>query len=199
MLTMNPENLVGKGLHRECYSHPDNVNLCIKVVVNGNVKESKREQKYYEFLEKKQTPWDVIPKFHGNIETNIGQGAVFDMIRDHDGSVAKTLEHYLVSDIETERYFCGLSQSFLYLKNHLLDHQIITMTIKPKNILYQKLSQKEGKLVVVDNIGNSDFFPIANYSRCFGSKKILRKWQRFEAALLKAYPENRALVRMIHR
>jgi hypothetical protein len=193
MITIDSASLVGKGLHRECYTHPDDVNLCIKVAINENVKETKREKKYYEFLKNKQIAWDMLPRFYGNIETNIGQGAVFDMIRDHDGSVAKTLEYYLVSDVETEKNCGGLSESFPLLKNYLLDHEIITMTIKPKNILYQRLSDEHGKLVIVDNIGNSDFFPIANYSKCFGRKKILRKWRRFEAALLSSYPDSKVL------
>ena len=80
--------MIGKGLHRECFIHPEDINKCIKVVVNGNQQETEREQSYYKFLQKKKIAWDMLPKFYGNIETNMGLGAVFDLIRDHNGQVS---------------------------------------------------------------------------------------------------------------
>ena len=37
--------------------------------------------------------------------------------------------------------------------------------------------------VVVDDIGNTEFFPISNYVSSSAKRKINRKWQRFEASL----------------
>ncbi|RLA48020.1 MAG: hypothetical protein DRR06_00870 [Gammaproteobacteria bacterium] len=197
MIEINSSALIGKGLHRECYVHPQDKNLCIKVAVNENIKETQREQKYYRFLKRKNICWDMLPKFYGNIDTNMGSGAVFDMIRNHDASVSKTLEHYLDSNENTESHYAGLVQSLALLKAYLLTENIITMTIKPKNILYQELDAENGRLFIVDNIGNSDLLPICNYSKRLGNKKILRKWQRFESSLLKTYPDNKALVRIL--
>ena len=201
MIVINSSDIVGKGLHRECHTHPEDNNLCIKVAVNENIKETLREQKYYLFLKKRGISWDMLPKFYGNIETNMGPGAVFDLIRNHDGSVSKTLEHYLSSNREADRCYNGLSKAFYALKNYLLNEQITTMTIKPKNLLYQELNTDKGKdkgtLFIVDNIGNSDYIPLCNYSRWFANKKIHRKWQRFESSILNIYPDNTAFKNII--
>lgn len=79
MITLSPETMIGKGLHRECFIHPNDKSKCIKVVFYGNQQETRREQSYYKFLEKRRTPWDMLPKFHGNIETNLGSQEQYSM------------------------------------------------------------------------------------------------------------------------
>jgi len=194
MITLQPTMMIGKGLHRECFTHPDSDHLCIKVVTNGNQQETEREQQYYQLLEKRDIAWDMLPKFHGNIDTNMGDGAVFDLIRDHDQNTSKTLEFYL-NDVQgfdefSDEIFAALEN----LKNYLIRENIITMSIKPKNILFQKQKDGSGKIIIIDNIGNSDFFPISSYSRYFGHKKILRKWANFKILLKKHYADKPAVV-----
>jgi hypothetical protein len=70
------------------------------------------------------------------------------------------------------------------LKTTLIADSIVTMTIKPKNIVYQKTSATEGRLLIIDNIGNSDFLPLANHIGLLARLKTKRKWQRFEASIL---------------
>ena len=176
MLELISANLIGKGLHRECYIHPANQNLCIKIAFNENVKESQREQSYYEFLEKKGISWEMLPRYYGHVETNLGTGTVFDMIRNQDRSISKTLDDYFKSNEQTKLHENSLLQALLLLKTYLLDQQIITMTIKPKNILYRESGNTDSRLVIVDNIGNSDYLPISNHSKFLARYKISRKW-----------------------
>lgn len=173
-----PSLLIGKGLHRECFSHPQNENLCIKVVVNGNQRETIREQTYYKFLQNRNIEWNHLPKFYGNIVTSIGEGAVFDIIRDDSGDISKSLKHYLNSEYELPLIKDDLVKALNEFKHDLLAQNIITMSIKPQNLLYQRLG-RNGRIYLVDNIGNSDLFPISSYSRFFGKRKILRKWNNF--------------------
>jgi len=194
MITLHPKMMIGKGLHRECFTHPDSVHLCIKVVTNGNQQETEREQQYYQLLEKRDIAWDMLPKFHGNIATNMGDGAVFDLIRDPDLNTSKTLEHYLNDDQLFNEFADEIFAALESLKNYLIRENIITMTIKPKNILFQKQQNGTGKIIIIDNIGNSDFFPISSYSRYFGQKKILRKWANFKNLLRKHYADKPAVV-----
>jgi len=179
MFELTSDSMVGKGFHRECYVHPDNERLCIKVVVNGDDKEVRREQAYYRFLQKRGIAWDMLPKFHGEVETNLGSGAVFDLIRDADGKVSRTLQQCIDTEYIAVLNQHGLQQSLQRLKEYLLAENIITMTIKPKNIAYQQRDNQSSVCILIDNIGNSDFIPISSYSRFFGRKKILRKWARF--------------------
>ena len=183
MLYLDIDHLIGKGRHRECYAHPENKNLCIKIVVAGEYEESLREQFYYKFLEKRNISWEMLSRWHGNIETNLGMGAVFDLIRDYNGDVSKTLEYYLSTTEDSDFSYHNLSQSLLSLKQYLIQQRIIPMTLKQKNIVFKKNNNGGGKFVIVDNIGNSDFIPICNHVGIFGRKKIERKWQRFVAVV----------------
>ena len=193
MIILEKNNLIGKGLHRECYQHPDNKLLCIKVIVNGNMDEHNREQEFYRHLVRKNISWDMIPRFHGTVQTDMGEGAVFDLIRDYNNNVSRTLEYYFNSSDTLKKQQPGFTQAFYDLKNYLLEYNIITMNLKPKNILYKKESTSEGRLYLVDSIGNSDFLHIANHVSFFAKRKIRRKWERFERSILKKYNSNEVL------
>jgi len=184
MINLDPSRVIGKGYHRECYVHPKNKNFCIKIVVFGNFKESQREQKYYRLLQKRNTPWEILPEFHGVVETNLGSGAVFDLIRDCDGNVSKTMEHYLMFADKLDVSVPDLLEAIDLLKINLFQHKIITMTLKPKNIVYEKLTPEKGRLIIIDNIGNSDFIPFCNYNTFLARIKISRKWRKFESTYL---------------
>ncbi|WP_320040995.1 YrbL family protein [uncultured Desulfobacter sp.] len=190
MINIQPADLIGTGVHRKCYIHPENADQCIKIVYRGGQAETIREQKYYRYLSQKGISWEMLAQFHGNIETNFGTGAVFDLVRDYDGSISKTLDTYFNLTDETTVSYSNVIQCLYELKHYLLEYNIITMAFKPKNILYKRLSQTTGRCVIIDNIGNSDFIPICTYNKFLGNKKILRKWKRFEKALSKEYLNN---------
>ena len=197
MILLNASYFVGKGLHRECYIHPDNEHRCIKVVVAGDMSESKREQSYYRLLQKRDVCWDILPRFHGLVETNKGAGAVFDLIRDFDGEVSKTLEYYLSAESLDSAENPGINQAIIVFKQELYRQSIITMTLSPKNIMYKKTAANEGRLILIDNIGNSDFIPICNYIDSLAKKKITRKLLRFEQTVLKMCAHNIALQKIL--
>ncbi|MDF1832404.1 MAG: YrbL family protein [Porticoccaceae bacterium] len=193
MILLNASDFVGKGLHRECYIHPNDEQLCIKIVVAGDLSESKREQSYYKLLQKRGINWNILPRFHGVIETNMGAGAVFDLVRDFDGKVSRTLEYYLSCEQLDNAENSGISQAIRMFKQELYRQSIITMTLSPKNIMYKKAGPYEGRLILIDNIGNSDFIPICSYIDCLAKKKIRRKLLRFEQTVLKMSMHNKNL------
>jgi len=191
MIKLSNTQLIARGWHRECYQHPNNHNLCIKVVVNGDERETRREQAFYRLLNKRKVEcWDHIPKFHGNQLTDKGMGAVFDLVRDHDGQVANTLHYYLNDASHTSRYASSILTAMRELKNYQKKHNIITMSLKPKNLLFRLLKSGQGEIVIIDNLGNADFFPISSYMPCLGKRKIERKWQSFKQFLNKHYSDH---------
>jgi hypothetical protein len=185
MHKLEPSALIARGLRRECYFHPEDENKCIKIVVAGDHKETVREQSYYRLLKRRNIDWRMLARFHGNVETNLGEGAIFELIRDYNGEVSKTLLHYISADTESDPNYRHLNRALLELKQYLLKWKIVTISLKPQNIVYRKTAESEGFLVVIDNIGNSDFIPICNYLGWMATRKIHRKWQRFEALLVK--------------
>jgi hypothetical protein len=188
-LELAAEQLIARGWHRECYQHPADRNLCVKVVVNGDDTETRREQAYYRHLEQRLTDWQSIPKFHGNVATNKGDGAVFSLIRDANGQVSKTLGHYLSSAELFAQHRLELQKSLLSLYQYQLQNNVITMSLKPNNLLFQLSENGQGMMFIIDNLGNAEQFPVSTYSRFFGSRKIQRKWRKFKMVLNKQYAE----------
>ncbi len=190
MISLDADHRFAGGYHRDCYVHPADDSLCIKISLRGNFTESAREAKYYRHLESRQVSWDLLPRFHGFVETSLGPGAVFDLVRDGDGEVSENLEHYLRSPALTAANIDGLTQAFRSLRAYLIEHRIITRTLKAKNIVYQKTGPGNAQLIIVDNIANTEFFPIGNYVGVFARRKITRKWRRFERDILKEFEDN---------
>ena len=197
MLELDSSQLIGRGLRRECYFHPEDDTRCIKVVVAGDHRETVREQSYYRLLEKRGISWDMLARFYGNIQTDRGPGAVFELIRDYTGAVSKPLEYYFSNDHELELDYRLLTRLLPALKQYLLQWKIVTMSIRPQNIVYRRINHAEAKLVIIDNIGNSDFIPICNYVGRMAIRKINRKWRRFEITLKQEYPQNQKILQML--
>jgi hypothetical protein len=197
MVILESSQLIGRGLRRECYFHPDDESKCIKVVVVGDHKETVREQSYYRLLESRNISWNMLARFYESIETNRGKGAVFELIRDYTGEVSKTLGHYFSVNTGSHLNYQTLTRSLPLLKEYLLQWKIVTMSIKPQNIVYKRISAHEADLVVIDNVGNSDFIPICDYVDFMAVRKIKRKWQRFEDSLAKDYDGNQELQQIL--
>ena len=186
MLLLNKADFVGKGRHQECYRHPEDNGLCIKILVSGKSIENEREKKYHKHLEKRSISWEMLPRYHGEVETNLGAGSVYDLVQDYTGEVSKNLKFYLFESSELQRHPVALAKALADFKEYLLQQRVITRDLLPENIVCQRVNCDELKLHVVDNIGNSDFIPICNYSNFFARKKINRKWKRFKRYLHKA-------------
>lgn len=197
-ITLSEKDYISRGLHRKCYHHPEDANKCIKVNYNeGAEEETNREIAYYKHLIKRNVSFDALAKYYGPVLTNYGNGHIFELIRDYNGETAIPLEKYLANKSLTEKYFDQLVTGLKELKSALLKDRIITMTIKSKNILFQQLSDTNSRLVIIDNIGNSTFIPIANYIPCFAKSKIERTWQRFIKSIVKENSHNPLLTRLI--
>jgi hypothetical protein len=197
MLDIKASSYVVEGKHRACYIHPHNESLCVKILLpsktGGSQKEANRETKYYRFLEKKNVPWTMLPKFYGEVITSLGKGYIFDLVRDYDGNISRNLTHYLSDQQLTQNHAQALSVAFDLLNEYLLQWKIITLNIQARNLVFKKISSDEGRLVIVDDVGNTEFIPVSNYIDFMATMKIKRKWQRFVSLLLKAYPDNKFL------
>tara|TARA_B110000858_G_C17810153_1_gene480728 strand:+ start:26556 stop:27128 length:573 start_codon:yes stop_codon:yes gene_type:complete len=177
---LEKEQLIASGLHRQCYEHPDNHDLCLKVVVNGDMTESNREEQYYTQMQRKKVPWTHIPAFHGVVRSNLGRGAAFTLIRNADGAVSQTLETLPQDSSAMESLgSTALREALEDLRQYLLRHSILTMTVKPKNIAVQMLGKHKARLIIVDNLGCADFLPLAKYISALARRKTQRRWQRF--------------------
>ncbi|WP_312947784.1 PhoP regulatory network protein YrbL [Superficieibacter sp.] len=183
MIRLSDQTPLGTGRHRQCYAHPENAQRCIKIIYNadrsGN-KEIKRELRYYAHLSRYLRDWSGIPQYYGTVETDLGTGYVYDIITDFDGKPSVTLREF-ASQCCYDSDITLLRQMLKTLKKYLHDNHIVTMTLKPQNILCRRLSESEVVAVVCDNIGESTFLPLATWSAWFCHRKQARLWTRFMA------------------
>ncbi len=196
MIILDSLEPIGKGTNRSCFVHPNDKNRCIKITHSDDYSETIKEIKYYKFLQKRDISWRLLAKYYGSVETSLGKGEVFDLIRDYDGAVSKTLSFYLQKDEKTKILIEPI-KLLNELKKYTLEQNIIVKDLNTKNMLYQKLNENSARLILVDGVVNNDFLPFSKYIPLFTQKKIKRLWRRFEESLPKKYFFNKYFIDLL--
>ncbi len=119
MLQLDSAKIVGSGVDRVVYAHPDDPDLCVKIP-RCNFKNDFKVQgvrdfayyvlrsfnkEYFDFnftnvlyvskITKKVDEHEVyehIPRCYGFVETYLGRGVLWQRLRDYDGSACVTLK-----------------------------------------------------------------------------------------------------------
>lgn len=179
--------LIGRGTHRLCYRHPRDNSRCIKVLSRrpprrDQLRAVQRELDMYRRLQQRQIDWSMLARYHGPVETTRGEGQVYELIRDVDGQVARTLEDWL-RDTPEALDKAALLTALRQLRRYLMHYRVITTTLHAHNMVWQRREDAPPRLVVIDDIGNADFIPVRQILPFMAHNKIRRKWQRFERRL----------------
>ncbi len=198
MINLSNNKPVGKGTNRSAFIHPHDDTKCIKITHSNDYSESIKEIKYYKFLEKRNISWTLLAKYYGSVETSLGKGEVYDLIKDYDGNISKTLSYYLQKDEKTKTLINPI-KLLDELKSYTLKEGIIVKDLNTKNMLYQKLDQKSARLVLIDGVVNNDFLPFSKYISFFTQKKIKRLWKRFEDSLPRKYSFNKYFLSLLNK
>ena len=177
VLTLTDSALLSSGSNRQCYYHPHDANLCVKVLHKESpVKTQTREIKYFNLLKRRNITSPMIAELVEVVPTNRGTGVVFELVRDVDGQVAKTVGHYLKRD---DPFFNRLVVDKLdELIKHLVGKNIIFRDLITENVVLRRIDEDQYVPVVVDGIGHNDFVPQCDYFTVLGRRKNLRKWNR---------------------
>lgn len=187
-LDLTDDLLMASGDNRRCYYHPDDESKCIKVL-HSHVAEkvNLREKAYYEVLQKRGISWDRLARYFGAESTNYGQGLVFELIRDHDGAISRTLDYYLkLDDKNLNEQIIGQIEE---LKRYFWKHAIVFRDLITLNVLVRKNTDNDYHLIVIDGIGHNDALPICNFSYSYARKKIKRIWNRKKSKWFDHYPQ----------
>ena len=186
-VSLSAQLFVAEGTDRKCFRHPDNSNLCIKVLhPERRAGRFWREIRYYSSLRRRDADFLHLARFHGLVDTNLGKGAVFDLVLDDDARVSKSLDHYLSqNDRGFNDWVVGEIER---LKQNLYQEWIVFHDLNPTNILVKRLGFDDFSLVVIDGIGHNHSVPLASYSRRFARKKIIRVWNRRYPQWYVAFP-----------
>ena len=184
------ENLFyGQGTHKKCFIHPKNDRLCIKIAYNrGGQKDLLREINYLKVLQRRKKDYSILPQYYGEVKTNLGTGYVYELIKDYNGNTSSTLRDFITSETSFKTNYKLIAQLLKDLKCNLYKNEIITMVLFPENILFQKLSEDNYKLRIINDMGSGVLVPLEYYFDYFAHQKIIRRWKKFLNVLSTLYP-----------
>ena len=170
-------DLVGAGVGRACYVHPEDPDKAVKIPIIKDDLQSKREVKYYKkLIKRKGISFDHCPRYYGTVKTNLGDGFVVDLIRDYDEEVSKPLSWYL----ENGLHFSELPPYLEELKNYFLSNLIIfNYDMGIHNLLFQKCTPGKVRLVMIDGLGDTVAITWLNLLASHVRSKIERRFSRF--------------------
>ena len=196
IINLKNTNPIAKGSSRICYEHPDFSDRCIKVSLLDNNEESIKEKNYYKYLENKGISWEYIAKYHNTIKTDIGDGFVYDLVRDYDGNISKTLSYYLQTEEKTKSIINPLIL-LNEIKHYLLRENIMVKDFNTKNMMYQKTAKDTARLIIVDGLHKDKIISLSMYIKYFSLKKITTRYDNFENSLYKRYHFNKYFINLL--
>lgn len=146
---------IAEGSARECWRHPDNGSLCIKVT-----KPSKRQDQnkldlhYAKTLIRRNITGPHLPTYHGYVMTSRGKGLVMDLIADFDGTPSLTfLQAVRFGLIARGQINEIIEKAFAWL----IEQNVIVADYGYDNLLLQKHADGAYTLVFVDGLGGRYF------------------------------------------
>lgn len=183
-IIIDPSLFVGRGAQRECYIHPHNPGLCLKITVRTRSKwreQNPREYRYYRSLEARGIDWSRIARCYGWAATDKGDALVFQLVATDNGEVCKDLQFYLDRGLlDVEEILHELNM----LKEWLLGNAVIICDLKPANIVYHPERPRGQRLIFIDGVNNRNFLKLANVIKPLARSKMKRVWKRFEQRYL---------------
>jgi len=178
MIQLSKKYLVNTGTNRACYIYPLKKEKCIKVNLKGH-KETNQEIKYYKKLQNNSTSFDMISKYFGSVQTNLGNGEIFELIIDFDNNVSKEVDKYLINK---DTSFDDIESIIMLLpdfKKYLFDQKIYVKDLNSVNVVFQKINENNCRLVVIDGLAHSNYNPFFYRLDFFILKKINISWMNF--------------------
>ena len=188
IIQLDDSLLYGQGSHKKCFLHPHNKNLCIKIAYNeGGQKDLIREINYIDVLKRRHKDYSILPKYFGKVNTNLGTGYVFEIIRDYNNGRTQTLEDFITDLNLFSQNYSLIVRLLKELKEKLYKNEIITMVLFPENILFQKTDENTYRVRIVNDMGSAVLIPLEYHFKYFAHTKILRRWKMFLEVLRNKY------------
>lgn len=188
IIQLDDSLLYGQGSHKKCFLHPHNKNLCIKIAYNeGGQKDLIREINYIDVLKRRHKDYSILPKYFGKVNTNLGTGYVFEIIRDYNNGRTQTLEDFITDLNLFSQNYSLIVRLLKELKEKLYKNEIITMVLFRENILFQKTDENTYRVRIVNDMGSAVLIPLEYHFKYFAHTKILRRWKMFLDVLRNKY------------
>ena len=170
-----------RGKRRHCYVHPDDPDLCVKVAADAGdercLREQARDLRSYRWLRSlgSDSVFNRIPAVEGTVDTDLGEGIVMRLYRDHDGRISRNLAQIIV-----ER---GLPPSLVReidaLKRWLWKERLLTRDTAPYNVVAVR-SGGGWKLMIIEGWENRKYRWLASLHPLVKDRLIARQLRKFD-------------------
>lgn len=143
---------VGQGNGRDCYVHPQDPGLVVKVPRQDRVsrRQNRLELLYLSSLLRRGVPFDHIPRLHGVAATTLGEGLVCERIADPDGQPCLWLMEAVRQGVVPWK---RAQELLADLRAYLLRHWIAFADTGSGNLVWQRRPDGSGRLVILDGLG----------------------------------------------
>lgn len=193
---------------RRCYVHPEDEQLCVKVLradrtaamrlqaaqgwrkLKGRrgFDDQRKELKAYRTLERRgMGDWTHVPRCFGAVETDMGVGIVTALHRDWNGAFPPNLEQLLPK----AGLSSPLAEAIAEFKAWLRRDLFLSRDLLPHNIIAVATAKERFCLVIVDGIGNSELVPFSSWFDVCARRKVERKIRKFDYRVRILLPEER--------
>ncbi|MCO1333364.1 PhoP regulatory network YrbL family protein [Microbulbifer sp. OS29] len=195
MIDLSQSEPFASGGNRFCYRHPEQPEICVKVMRPGRTAEllgrapwykTWRGQSYFDdnlrelegynqrvITTGRDGLWLHLPRWYGMQETSLGPAAVTDMILESDGHPAPTLRQYLNKYGLTPEIRTSLRE----FSEWLLEYEVLTKNLIAHNLVLQK-QQGKVQVYLIDGLGCSTFLALPKISSYFAKRYIRRRIER---------------------
>jgi len=181
MIKLSENDIIGKGGERTVYLHPIEKKYCIKIPNEQNSRSQIAMLREIKYLNRHQNYLKHLSKYQYTTSTNLGKGFVFDLVRDYNGSISKTLQFYMEKG--KVKILEHLNEKISIIYDDLLERKAVVHDLMPRNMLVQWHSNINYNLILVDGFGNSDFIKICDHSHLFAYAKLNRHFSRLDRML----------------
>ena len=185
-VTLTDADIIGRGMRRVCYSYPGDPARCIKILRAHprSLGEQRRELRAYRSIRRRGIPYECVPRYHGVVSTSLGEGHVYDAIRDADGRVSGKLAQYVEEAPERVEEYRRLLRE---LERYFLENLVVFCDLNPHNILCRQNASGRLHPVVIDGLGDNTRISVLNRLPVLARRKIRRRWRRLSARLERDY------------
>ena len=187
-LILTDELFIGAGGHQATYIHPIDPLKCIKIPHSPDDGDVKKELRYRRICKDKLENSKLITKYFGFVDTNKGQGHVFERVLDLNGQTSKDLKDFLPTGKPTADEMKTIEKLLMDFKEDFLNEKIAIVDTDITNFMVQEIAPNSYQMRIVDNIGTPVAIPLVYYFDIAALWKCKRYWNFLVNWLQQHYP-----------
>ena len=196
MIVLSGRAPLSSGDFRHCYLHPDDATKCVKVLKRrkdtrhhgrierffrrGAVDSNRREYDHYCDLAGAGVPLErYFPKMHGPVETDLGSGLCFDLVRGSEGDAPVSLLTIMKGEgpaaLEAEFVLREVTEFARFCQRYA----ILASCDEPGNIGFVR--NGDGFRLVAYDLKfrqNKEFIPVSTLFSSVRRRKVQRRFER---------------------